>query len=175
MGIFSLEGNFRKKENWGSMKKVTRFLVVMMAAILTVISFHATDLSLGSVQAKGENYLDPYVLSVNTGYQSIISTDNNAIWYVFDLPQDGDLKLTITGNAFIDKFTTDHDYISSWETSRKNEPFIRHISAAAGRYYLKLKDTDSSAKVKIEFTSFGFKAITFLSWMMARSLLSCLQ
>ena len=139
------------------MKKVTRFLSLMVAVALTVISFHSTDLSVSSVSAKGENYLDPIMIPINSTYQLSATDGNGAIWYAFDLPQDGDLKVTITGEVFIDKFTTDHNWIRSWDSVHKNEPFVSHFSAAAGRHYLKLHADDSNSKVKIEFSGYGFK------------------
>ena len=49
------------------MKKVTRFLSLMLAAILTVTAFHGTDASVGSVKAQGESELSPIMLSYNKG------------------------------------------------------------------------------------------------------------
>ncbi len=155
MGIF-LEGNYNTRGIKG-MKKVTKFLSLMVAAALTVTAFHGTDYSVGTVEAKGENSLDPKMLTINA--TNLLGDDANGqdVWYAFDLPQDGDLKVTVLGEVFIDKFTTDHDWISSWDNSTKNDPYLKHFSAAAGRHYLKLNTKDANAKVKIEFTGYGFK------------------
>lgn len=147
----------------GEMKKVSKFLSLMMAVVLTVISFHATDLSVGSVKAKGENYLDPVKLSYNVGYQTFDSRGYD-VWYSFSLPEDGDLKVTILGNdARLEKFyggiekVGTYTWISALENISANSPYVAHFSASAGTYYLQMGCAyGESFKINIEFSGYGY-------------------
>ena len=148
------------------MKKVTKFLLNMMAVALTVIAFHASDLSIGSVKAKGENYLDPVMLSYNVGYQELNGPkDNLYTWYALDIPEDGDLKITLIGDDVhleklypgaetIDSFT----WVAAYENAYRNKPVVKHFTTAAGRYYFQIiHRKNDNAKLNVEYTSYGFK------------------
>ena len=150
------------------MKKVTKFLSLMVAAALTVTGFHVTDQSIGSVKAKGENYLDPIKLQYNVGYQELNHAGNNHPWYVLDIPEDGDLKITILGNGVqLEKLYAGVENIGtfSWVDAYKNidanQPYVAHFTTAAGSYYFQINHSRSdSFKMKIEFSGYGTKEQT---------------
>ena len=146
------------------MKKVTKFLSLVVAVVLTVIIFHATDLSIGNVKAMGENYIDPINLSYNVGYQTLNDVSSDYVWYAITVPEDGDLKITILGNnVSLDRFygginnVYSDIWISAYENISVNSPYVSHITASAGTYYLKMRHTTAdSFKINIEFSGYGF-------------------
>ncbi|MCR5342289.1 MAG: hypothetical protein K6E70_02850 [Butyrivibrio sp.] len=141
------------------MKKVTRFLALMLAAILTGTAFHGTDASVGSVKAQGESELSPIMLSYNKGLQTFNINKRQEYWYAFDIPQDGDLKVTIVADDLtVIHFNAGETNLNYCDSVRTNYPFIKHFTATPGRYYLHVHSNYSSSfKLNIEFTGYGTK------------------
>ncbi|WP_408072032.1 PPC domain-containing protein [Butyrivibrio sp. JL13D10] len=140
------------------MKKKIKLLSLMLSAILTATAFHATDSSVETVSAKGENYLDPIMVNVGPTPQKITSTGNEENWYAFDIPEDGDLKITITGDQIhIRKFLATSKSILLDKYVYKNEPYVSHFTATSGRYYLNISCYSDSFNLTVDFKGYGFK------------------
>ncbi|WP_026666203.1 PPC domain-containing protein [Butyrivibrio sp. FC2001] len=147
------------------MKKVTKIVSLMAAVVLTATSFHASDYSVGSAKAQGENYLDPVKLSYNVGYQTFDNSNGRNVWYEFDLPQDGDLKITVLGNGLqIEKLyggienVNTFTWISAYENVSASSPYVAHFTASAGRYFMYVTNGNSdNYKINLEFSSYGIK------------------
>ncbi len=141
------------------MKKVTKYLSLLLAVILTASAFQMTDASVSSVKAAGENGLDPIIIPYNTGDYASYTTQYRDTYYAIDLPEDGDLKITILSDyAYLEKFYTDsYNFIDAYENISTNKPYVAHFTATAGRYYLYFYGAGKNFKIKTEFSGFGFK------------------
>lgn len=139
------------------MKKVNKFLSLVLAVIIAVSVFNVQDSTL-QVYAVGVNELEPISLPCNSNGFMDLHTTEYTTYYSIDLPEDGDIKVTITSNdvqVFI--YVKNRQYDMYKENVYTNSPFVAHFVGAAGRYYVKIHGKDADFRIKTEYKGYGFK------------------